>query len=561
MLVRLVSIQLHIRSPDLISSNQPSTTLHAHYSIPLILSHSSLTGAALLLLFLFLVLVLQLCKKKFQLITDSGLDASETETTSTAAAAVAEVVVKKGKQTKKQVEQQQQEAAAAETAKQQEMEDREVSATEMRAEVATLIGEIFKGLSSPVISLRPVALSALLCITRAAVSTANTDPDCRTTIASSLRAALVEFASKKNSRLAPKIFEELVSRYPEFCVLSFLPDLISSCESAKSAFLRAECCRFLTCILKRHKSLQGKALEVMDASLKNMVRTLGRALCSNCSSSASLGLLEDAEKGDKADKNKKNKKSKKEAAAADATAVTEIDSSSNSATEGKGKEKEKETRAKRLKPLLLCTKELAHLLKLGVAGEVPGKAGGVNSQALAALLAVMRSEGLTDSSNNPAIVRMVDQVVTLINSTGASSSGSSSSSSGSAVEVTSATKDKAAAGVPAAAAVVKVSKKEKKQKKEKDDGMVMGEGEAEEEDVYDDDALPIGEYVEAGAAGPKFKKKKGSKVVEAKEDKQETLDIAEKQVLKRMHADKRYRDEVEDVQTREDVGQKKKWHE
>jgi hypothetical protein len=502
-----------------------------------------------------LFLVLQLCKKKFQLIADSGLDASETETTTTAAAAVTEVAVKKGKQTKKQVEQQQQEAAAAETAKQQEMEEREVSATEMRAEVATLTGEIFKGLSSPVIALRPVALSALLCITRAAVSTANTDPDCRATIASSLRAALVEFASKKNSRLAPKIFEELVSRYPEFCVLSFLPDLISSCESAKSAFLRAECCRFLTCILKRHKSLQGKALEVMDASLKNMVRTLGRALCSNCSSSSSLALLEDAEMGDKADKNKKNKKSKKEAAAADAEAVTEIASSSNIATEGKGKEKEKETRAKRLKPLLLCTKELAHLLKLGVAGEVPGKAGGVNSQALAALLVVMRSEGLTDSSNNPAIVRMVEQVVTLIDSTGASSS-----SSGSAVEVKSATKEKAA-GVPAAAAVVKLSKKEKKQKKEKDDGMVMGEGEAEEEDVYDDDALPIGEYVEAGAAGPKFKKKKGNKVVEAMEDKQETLDIAEKQVLKRMHADKRYRDEVEDVQTREDVGQKKKWHE
>jgi hypothetical protein len=511
-----------------------------------------------------------LCKKKFQLIADSGLDAPESEAASTAAAAVAEVAVKKGKQTKEQVEQQQQEAAAAEAVKQQEEEDREVSATEMRAEVATLIAEIFKGLSSPVIALRPVALSALLCITRAAVSTANTDPDCRATIASSLRAALVEFASKKNSRLAPKIFEELVSRYPEFCVLSFLPDLISSCESAKSAFLRAECCRFLTCILKRHKSLQGKALEVMDASLKNMVRTLGRALCSNCSSSSSsLALLEDAEKGDKAEKNKKNKKSKKEAAAvavADAAAVTEIDSSSNIAIEGKGKEKEKETRAKRLKPLLLCTKELAHLLKLGVAGEVPGKAGGVNSQALAALLVVMRSEGLTDTSNNPAIVRMVDQVVTLINSTGAgaSSSGSSSSSSGSAVGMKSVTKEKAAAGVPAAAAaaaVVKVSKKEKKQKKEKDDGMVMGEGEAEEEDVYDDDALPIGEYVEAGAAGPKFKKKKGSKVVEAKEDKQETLDIAEKQVLKRMHADKRYRDEAEDVQTREDVGQKKKWHE
>ena len=499
---------------------------------------------------------------------DATETATATATTDADAVTVTEVGLKKGKQTKKQIEHQQQEAAAAETAKQLEIENREVSATEMRAEVATLIGEIFKGLSSTVMALRPVALCALLCITRAAVSTANTDPNCRAIISSSLQAALVEFSSKKNSRLAPKIFEELVQRYPEFCVLSFLPDLISSCESAKSSFLRAECCRFLTCILKRHKCLQGKSLEVMDASLKNMVRTLGRALTANCSSSSSTSssfsaLQDEGEGGDgkieKTDKNKKNKKSKKEVAAevTQVTVATDATSSSNTITEEK--EKEKEVTAKRLKPLLLCTKELAHLLKVGVAGEVPGKAGGVNSQAVASLLAIMRSDGLTASSNNPAIVRMVDQVVTLLNS---STSAGSSSSSSSAVEVKSSTiKEKSAASMPDAAAVVKASKKEKKQKKEKDDGMVMAEGQAEEEDVDDDDALPIGEFVEPGAAGPKFKKKKGNKVVEAKEDKQETLDIAEKQVLKRMHADKRYRDETEEVQTREDVKQKKKWHE
>lgn len=477
-------------------------------------------------------------------------------TITNASAPLTEVALKKGKVTKKQLEQQQQELAAVEAAKQLEMENREVSAAEMRAEVGSLIAEIFKGLSSPVMALRPVALSALLCITRAAVSTANTDPNCRATISSSLQAALVEFASKKNSRLAPKIFEELVQRYPEFCVLSFLPDLISSCESAKSSFLRAECCRFLTCILKRHKCLQGKSLEVMDASLKNMVRTLGKALSSNCASSSTSTALqtkgekEDA-KTDKIDKNKKSKKSKKEAAA-DITPET-VATSTAIVTE----EKEKETSAKRLKPLLLCTKELAHLLKVGAAGEAPGKVGGVNSQALTSLLAIMRSDGLKDSSNNPAIVRMVDQVVTLLNST------SSICSSSSAADAKNTLKEKtaAAASIPVTTAVVKVSKKEKKQKKEKDDGMVTAEGQAEEEDVDEDDALPIGEFVEPGATGPKFKKKKGNKVVEAKEDKQETLDIAEKQVLKRMHADKRYRDETEEVQTREDVGQKKKWHE
>ena len=476
--------------------------------------------------------------------------------TANASAPLAEVALKKGKVIKKQLEQQQQVLAAVEAAKQLEIENREVSAAEMRAEVAALIAEIFKGLSSPVMALRPVALSALLCITRAAVSTANTDPNCRATISSSLQAALVEFASKKNSRLAPKIFEELVQRYPEFCVLSFLPDLISSCESAKSSFLRAECCRFLTCILKRHKSLQGKSLEVMDASLKNMVRTLGRALSSNCASSSTLTALqtkgekEDA-KTEKTDKNKKSKKSKKETAAADVTPEI-VATSTAIVTE----EKEKETSAKRLKPLLMCTKELAHLLKVGVAVEAPGKVGGVNTQALTSLLAIMRSDSLKDSSNNPAIVRMVDQVVTLLNST--------SSSSSSAADAKNAQKEKTTAvvaSIPVATAVVKVSKKEKNQKKDRDGVMVMAEGQAEEEDVDDDDALPIGEFVEPGATGPKFKKKKGNKVVEAKEDKQETLDIAEKQVLKRMHADKRYRDETEEVQTREVVGQKKKWHE
>jgi hypothetical protein len=459
------------------------------------------------------------------------------------------VTPKKAKQTKKQIEQQAETERAAEEEKKREQEEREVSSIEMREEVSALTAVIFKYLASTVPALRPVALSALLCITRAAVSTPNTDQHCRSSISSSLQIAFREFTSKKNSRLNPKIFEELIQRFPDFCVASFLPDLISSCESAKTSFLRSECCRFLGDILKRHKSLQAATVETLDLSLMSIVTTLGGALSFNFSTSTSaVKLKEQEETADKPEKSKKSKK-KGEAGASQENKLEVVTgaASSSKASTGVEKEKEKETRAKRLKPLLLCAKELANLLKTAPRSTGGGKEES-RAEALKTLLSCMRSEGVSSSSNSPAVVRMVDQVVHLLTAS------SSTAGAGAAVD-----KKVASTTVEKTLKDKNAKTTEKKQKREaRDDKMVMAEGQAEQED--DDEEFPVGEYVEAGAKGPKFKSKKGTKK-EAEADKQEILDVAEKQLIRRMNDDKRQRVETEETERDLEVEKKRKWHE
>jgi hypothetical protein len=461
------------------------------------------------------------------------------------------VTPKKAKQTKKQIEQQAEIERAAEEEKKREQEEREVSSIEMREEVSALTAVIFKYLASTVPALRPVALSALLCITRAAVSTPNTDQHCRSSISSSLQIAFREFTSKKNSRLNPKIFEELIQRFPDFCVASFLPDLISSCEGAKTSFLRSECCKFLGDILKRHKSLQAATVETLDLSLMSIVTTLGGALSFNFSTSTSaVKLKEQEETADKPEKSKKSKK-KGEAGASEENKLEVVTgaASSSKASTGVEKEKEKETRAKRLKPLLLCAKELANLLKTAPRSTGGGKEES-RAEALKTLLSCMRSEGVSSSSNSPAVVRMVDQVVHLLTA----SSSTAGAGAGAAVD-----KKVASTTVEKTLKDKNAKTTEKKQKREaRDDKMVMAEGQAEQED--DDEEFPVGEYVEAGAKGPKFKSKKGTKK-EAEADKQEILDVAEKQLIRRMNDDKRQRVETEETERDVEVEKKRKWHE
>ena len=217
-----------------------------------------------------------MCKKKFQLVTDGGESPSTTG-----------------------------DAEEMEA----EREEREASSSEMREEVTALTAEVFKCLSSTVPSLRPVGLSVLLCITRAAVSTPNTDTYCRTLLSSSLQSAFSDFTSKKHSRLAPKIFEELIQRFPDFCVGSFLGDLIRSCGGAKTSFLRAECCRFFCEVLKRHKSLLPATAEIISSSLKEIVTTLGDAIAFNIFSSSS-SIAETEVVVQSVETSKKTKKSK-----------------------------------------------------------------------------------------------------------------------------------------------------------------------------------------------------------------------------------------------------------
>jgi hypothetical protein len=73
---------------------------------------------------------------------------------------------------------------------------------------------------------------------RAAVCTPHTDIHCKNLISEALKSAFNQFISKKNSRIAPKIFSELIQRFTDFSVFSFFKDLVLSCGSAKTSFLK-----------------------------------------------------------------------------------------------------------------------------------------------------------------------------------------------------------------------------------------------------------------------------------------------------------------------------------
>ena len=489
----------------------------------------------------------KLCKKKFQLITNITDSA---DVSATAVVPVTEIVTtdpggKKVKQTKKMLEQVREEKEREDKKKLEEQLELEESSSELRQEIIALTTEIFRYLACTIAPLRPVALSALLCITRAAVSTPNTDVQCKTVISSALQAAFREFSAKKNSRLAPKIFEELIQRYPDFCVASFLDDLVSSCASAKSSFLRAECCRLLGEILKRQKSLQSGTLDLLDSSIINIVTSLGGAISINFSPASLVEKEEVIEKEEKTSKKgKKNKKDDVAAVAEKNIPMNEVKDGSNKIVAGNA-EKEKETRAKRLKPLLLCAKELASLLKAQ-----RGTSDKNQEQAVKALLTIMQSEGVrSGGSSSTAVQRLTEQVIQLLTVT----SGEDNKP-----------KKKKAEIVPAASSIVIKAnegerKEEKKARKEaQENKMVSSSGQAEQEDG--DDALPVGEYVAVGAKGPNFKKKKGDKK-ESEEDRQVILDAAEKQLIKRMHEDKRMRADNEEANGEVEVEKKRKWHE
>lgn len=106
----------------------------------------------------------------------------------------------------------------------------------------------------------------------------------------------------------------MIQRFTDFSVISFFKELVLSCGNAKTSFLKAECCRFLGEVLKRHKSLNVESLGVINGCLSLIVSTLGDALKVNFSKDNNPLIVEnvntDIIENDNTKSNKK-KKSKK----------------------------------------------------------------------------------------------------------------------------------------------------------------------------------------------------------------------------------------------------------
>ena len=124
---------------------------------------------------------------------------------------------------------------AADTADTDAYGDEEGEGMDATEEMPALIDAVFAHVQGPQAALRPPALGVLLCLVRAAANHLATHPIPTTTITTSstsssshgkggwvqvlterLQGALRTFATKKNSRLAPKIW----------CVVAFLPTIL-----------------------------------------------------------------------------------------------------------------------------------------------------------------------------------------------------------------------------------------------------------------------------------------------------------------------------------------------
>jgi hypothetical protein len=177
-------------------------------------------------------------------------------------------------------------------------------------QVELLLKENFKSLTSILLNTRQLALANILSISRSIIS--GDSLSCKELLSKQLVKAFENFSSKKNSRINPKLFDEMLTRFTDFSIPSLLPYITKSCNSGKTIFLRSESFRMLCSILRKHANLPSYI--VIINSLTFITNAIIKGL------TTSIG--------------------------------TESDNN-----------KEKEMQTKRLKPVLLCSKELSLILK------------------------------------------------------------------------------------------------------------------------------------------------------------------------------------------------------
>lgn len=85
--------------------------------------------------------------------------------------------------------------------------------------------------------------------------------------------------SKKNGRIVPKLFEELlVHRFPDFFIPVLLNDLIDAMCEGKSLFIKSELSKILMLVLKKSKGLEVTSKDLIKESLSKILESLLNAL-------------------------------------------------------------------------------------------------------------------------------------------------------------------------------------------------------------------------------------------------------------------------------------------
>lgn len=185
-------------------------------------------------------------------------------------------------------------------------------------EFTTCVELSFSLLSNAKPNLRQLSAVVILCIMKSAVS-----PLCpefysplKDLLSDMLQKVFDECMEKRNNRITLKFFEDCLVRCPEFTIRTLLSRLVRGTVGGKTPYLRSECCRLISMIVKKKES-QFEEKNLSDFIIKecfHLAKNIGDAL-------------------------------------------------SSSSTETGTSRKDSDNRTKRIKPILLCIKDLSILLK------------------------------------------------------------------------------------------------------------------------------------------------------------------------------------------------------
>jgi hypothetical protein len=137
---------------------------------------------------------------------------------------------------------------------------------EVHEEFAPLAGLLGKLLNSPLLPLRHVAQACYLTIARAVW--ASDSAPARELLASSLSGLFQTYATKKNTRIAPKFIEDLlVNRLSDIAVPLVWIELVTQLNAVQHTFLRGELTHLYTAVVKKYHGLASEAQQAVRAHM------------------------------------------------------------------------------------------------------------------------------------------------------------------------------------------------------------------------------------------------------------------------------------------------------
>ena len=139
-------------------------------------------------------------------------------------------------------------------------------------DTAELVSELFACLRSPAPALKQVSSSCIFRITKIC-----TQPLEKKLLQEKLQEALLEFKTRKNSKVPRKFFEEYLVRFPDLALDTLAESMMSGCLDAKSPYQQTECCELISAVLRRFKTLSVPSQAVLFDKFSVFLHSLAQS--------------------------------------------------------------------------------------------------------------------------------------------------------------------------------------------------------------------------------------------------------------------------------------------